>query len=68
MVYTIYAQKENMTFIMEDNEGNVSCRGFYPGSPNSEFTQKYTNSYTIRKKKNIVKLFGIFILSMNKIY
>lgn len=50
MVYTIYAEKENMTFIMDENDGQLSCKGFYPGAPDPEATEKNMNSFTINKK------------------
>lgn len=50
MIYTIYADKNDMTFIMEEKtEGNkrtLSVVGFYFGEPDETATKEYTNSLT----------------------
>ena len=47
MIYTVYAEKDDMTFIMEQTEDNMKCEakievvGFYFGEPNKESTKKF---------------------------
>lgn len=50
MIYTIYAEKDDMTFIMEEKKESdkrtLSVVGFYFGPPEDEATSEYTNSLT----------------------
>ena len=50
MIYTIYAEKDDMTFIMEEKKESdkrtLSVIGFYFGPPEDEATSEYTNSLT----------------------
>jgi len=41
MIYTVYAEKDDMTFIMEETENTITVRGFYFGKPNDKDTKKY---------------------------
>ena len=41
MIYTVYAEKDDMTFIMEETENTITVRGFYFGEPDDEATKKY---------------------------
>lgn len=49
-IYTVYAEKDDMTFIMEEKEDadnrTISVVGFYFGSPDESATSEYTNSLT----------------------
>ena len=46
-IYTVYAEKEDLTFILKetrDNKGNpvsTECVGFYYGEPNERDTTNY---------------------------
>jgi hypothetical protein len=46
MIYTVYAEKDDLTFIMEEEEKNgkiiVKVIGFYYGEPSEELTKEYT--------------------------
>lgn len=44
MTYEVYAEADDMTFIMEDKDGTVEVKGFYFGSPDAEATKKYYGS------------------------
>ncbi len=50
MIYTVYAEKDDMTFIMEEkpleDKRLLSVIGFYFGKPDDEATKQYTNSLT----------------------
>lgn len=47
MIYTVYAEKDDITFIMEQTEDKMRCDakieviGFYFGEPNKESTKKF---------------------------
>ena len=45
MKYTIYAEKDNTTFIMEKQGGQIACKGFYIGQPNEEDNEKHCGCY-----------------------
>jgi hypothetical protein len=46
MIYTVFAEKDDLTFIMEETEKDgktiVKVIGFYYGEPNEELTEEYT--------------------------
>ena len=46
MIYTVYAEKDDLTFIMQDTEREgktiVKVIGFYYGEPSEELTEEYT--------------------------
>jgi hypothetical protein len=46
MIYTAYAEKDDLTFIMEETEKDgkttVTVVGFYYGEPSEELTEEYT--------------------------
>ena len=46
MIYTVYAEKDDMTFIMEETENKIAVRGFYFGEPDDEATEKYYGGLT----------------------
>ena len=50
MIYTVFAEKDDLTFIMEektvDNKRTLSVVGFYFGEPDEEATKEYINSLT----------------------
>ena len=53
MIYTEYAEQDNITFIMEEKNGQTACRGFYKGKPDKEKTDKYYGKLVYCQKKNI---------------
>jgi hypothetical protein len=50
MIYTAYAEKDDLTFIMEETEKDgktiVKVIGFYYGEPNEELTEEYKGKLT----------------------
>lgn len=48
MVYTVYSEKSDMTFIMKEtpdgNKQTISVVGFYFGEPNEEATKTFNGS------------------------
>ena len=52
MIYTIYAPNDNITFIMERSDNNISCRGIYYGEPNEKDTEEFYGHSTIKKRKD----------------
>ena len=50
MIYTVYAEHDDITFIMEeekhDNKTKVTVKGFYYGKPSKEDTKCYINNLT----------------------
>jgi hypothetical protein len=48
--YTVYAEKDDITFIMEErsvnNKTQISVVGFYFGEPNEEYTTEFANTLT----------------------
>ena len=40
-VWTVYAEADDMTFIMEDTEDSIKVVGFYFGKPTSEDTEYF---------------------------
>lgn len=46
MIYTVYAQQDNMTFVMRRENGHLSVCGFYFGSPDDEATRMFTDKLT----------------------
>ena len=50
MIYTVYADKNDMTFIMEEktveNKKTISVVGFYFGEPDEKLTKEYLHSLT----------------------
>lgn len=50
MIYTVYAEKDDMTFIMEEKPSEtgrtLSVIGFYFGEPNDDDTREYMHSMT----------------------
>ena len=45
-IYTVYSQKGDITFIMEDKENTTSVVGFYFGEPNDEDTREFRGKLT----------------------
>ncbi len=43
MIYPVYAEKDDMTFIMKEEENTIECIGFYFGEPSEELTKEYQN-------------------------
>ena len=43
MIYTVYAEKDDMTFIMQQNDQEIKVTGFYFGPPNEQDTEIYKN-------------------------
>ena len=41
MIYTVYAQNDDMTFIMKQTDGKLECVGWYFGDPDEELTEQY---------------------------
>lgn len=41
VIYTLYSQEGDITFIMEDKKNITSVIGFYYGEPNDEATKTY---------------------------
>lgn len=54
MIYTVYAEPENITFIMEETNGLTACRGFYYGEPEEEKNNQYMGRL-IHNKKTITE-------------
>lgn len=50
MIYTVYAEENNITFIMEEENGQTACRGFYNGKPEQTKTEKYYGQMVYNKK------------------
>lgn len=46
MIYTVYAQQDDMTFVMRRENGHLSVCGFYFGSPDEEATKTFTDKLT----------------------
>ena len=50
MIYTVYAEHDDITFIMEEekqgNQVKVTVKGFYYGEPNEEDTKCYMDDLT----------------------
>lgn len=50
MIYTVYAEKDDMTFIMSEeckhNKRIVSVIGWYYGEPNEDNTELFMNDLT----------------------
>ena len=50
MIYTVYAEKDDMTFIMEEKnevgKRKLSVIGFYFGEPNDENTEDFSYDLT----------------------
>lgn len=50
MIYTVYAEKDDMTFIMSEERNNnkriVSVIGWYYGEPNKDNTELFANDLT----------------------
>ena len=53
MIYTVYAEKDDMTFIMQQNDQEIKVTGFYFGPPNEQDTETYKNDLkaTIKEKQ-----------------
>lgn len=45
-IYTVYAEHDDMTFIMQEKYNTISVIGFYFGKPNNEATEKFKNNLT----------------------
>ncbi len=45
-IYPVYAQADDMTFIMEEKGNTISVIGFYFGEPDGESTEHYAGSLT----------------------
>lgn len=43
-IYTVYAEKDDMTFIMEEADNYIKVIGFYFGEPSDDCTEKYKGS------------------------
>lgn len=52
MIYTIYAKEADTTFIMEEENGQIACRGFYAGKSERDKTNKNYGKL-IHNKKNV---------------
>ena len=53
MIYTIYAEADDLTFIMEESKDQLICKGCYSGKPDPILTEDNINSYSISKKIRI---------------
>lgn len=43
-IFTVYAEKDDMTFIMAEDYAETECVGWYFGEPDPEATAKFTGS------------------------
>ena len=43
-IYTVYAEKDDMTFIMAEDYAETECVGWYFGEPDPELTETYKGS------------------------
>lgn len=41
MIYTVYAQQDDITFIMKETNSKLECVGWYFGSPDEDLTAEY---------------------------
>lgn len=41
LIYTVYAEKDDITFIMKESDHNIEVVGFYFGEPDEEATKEY---------------------------
>ena len=41
MIYTVYAEHDDITFIMKKEEKSLEVIGFYFGEPNEKATEEY---------------------------
>ena len=41
MIYTIYAEHDDITFIMKKEENSLEVIGFYFGEPNEKSTEEF---------------------------
>lgn len=53
MIYTVYAEADNMTFIMEEDEGQTACRGFYKGEPEDAKTHENMGNLVHSKRRKL---------------
>ena len=44
MIYTVYAQNDDMTFIMKQTDNSLECVGWYFGKPDEEATKQYVGN------------------------
>ena len=51
MIYTVYAEMDDMTFIMEDTDEEIRVIGFYFGEPNEEDTKLFEGGTVAEKAK-----------------
>ena len=52
MIYTVYAEKDDMTFIIEEEGNEITVKGFYFGEPDEEATKKYYGGLTAILESN----------------
>lgn len=50
-IYTVYAEKDDITFIMKDTEDTISVVGFYFGEPDTAATYRFMGSLTAHIEK-----------------
>lgn len=53
MIYTIYANHDDITFIMKETKNSLSVIGFYFGEPNEESTKLFSNKLTATFDKEV---------------
>lgn len=41
MIYTVYAERDDITFIMKDGDDGLKVIGFYFGEPDEEATKQF---------------------------
>ena len=41
MIYTVYAEHDDMTFIMKEEDNTLEVTGFYFGPPDAAATEKF---------------------------
>ncbi len=46
MIYTVYAEKDDLTFIMEETDKTLSVVGFYFGEPDDAATEQFRGNTT----------------------